>query len=344
MPMLDDWNDVKDKEIIELKKKDNEKRSWYQIPKRNVNYYHEFNFELTDWKTDGLIFLSSVVIIPFLISIFLYTLFPNTSDSIKQIVSQFIPVVTALVGFFFTLQRTRNNFWKKGLAFAYLFVIIPVFCVFFVSLLASFVSKESVKDLTTATLLSTIVQIISEVAIFVIFFNKDQDCSSVLKQTFKQNWKLLLLYVFCATIVLGFISEYLLGILFNQLTLVKDNSTNQQALIGPLFSSNKAIVYSYAVLLFISSVLVAPLCEEICTRYSFFGNVGNKWVSLIFCSLYFGYIHCGSSGDFVHLPSYLSAGIILSLVFISCRGNFVYSWMTHTMLNLIILIITFATI
>lgn len=323
-------------------------RKWYEIPARRVNYFHNFEFKLVDPVSDGLIFLTLILVLPFAGSLIGYLAFPEVSSSNMTIAVLSLSLICAIIGFVVTFMRSREKFFVNGLGFAYLFVILPDIIIVIGSIiLASFetgkteVWKAEYQD-DYSGFISIICQIIAEVAIIIWFMLKSRSGWSTLKLTFKDNWKMILIIVPIAVIVLYFISQFVFGWAYDKAIHETSDSANQAQLTQLLFSDNKKIRVSYIILLFISSILVAPLCEEIASRYSFFANTGNKWVALVCSSLYFGFLHCGQSGDFIHLPTYIAAGAILSMVFIVARGNYTYNWLTHMLMNLISFILILA--
>jgi ABC-type transport system involved in cytochrome c biogenesis permease subunit len=86
---------------------------------------------------------------------------------------------------------------------------------------------------------------------------------------------MLMIVFVCAAIVLFILSNLIFGMAYDKIFHLGE-SNNQGALTTLIDNPNAAIRISYIILLFISSILVAPLCEELCTRQSFFSNNGNK--------------------------------------------------------------------
>jgi membrane protease YdiL (CAAX protease family) len=324
-------------------------RAWYEIPPRRVNYFHGFNFKLVNPVADGIIFITMILIIPFLAAIIAYVAFPEISSSTTSIGVLVVSLITAIAGFTISFLRSREKFWKDGLGFAYLFVIMPDIVVMVGSLiLASFIAgktdewKMEYQDVLNA-FISMSCQMIAEIGIIVWFMLRSTSGWATLKLTFKDNWKMILIIVPIAVIALYFISQFLFGYVYDLVFKISDDSKNQNQLLALIDNPKAEIKISYIILLFISTILIAPLCEEISTRYSFFSNIGNKWVALVCSSLYFGFIHCGQTGDFIHLPTYIAAGVVLSMVFIVARGNYTYNWLTHVLMNLISFILILAT-
>lgn len=323
-------------------------RKWYEIPARRVNYYYEFDFKLVNPISDGLIFLTMILFIPFLASIVAYLVFPEFALASMSIVVLSISLVTAIIGFIITFMRSREKFFVNGLGFAYLFVILPDLIIVVGSIvLATFETgksnewKAEYQDIYNS-FISLACQMVAELGVIIWFMLKSKDGFGTFKLTFKENWKMILIIVPIAVLALYFISQFLFSWVYNLAINDTSDSTNQSQLLKLINNENAGIRISYIILLFISTILIAPLCEEIATRYSFFSNTGNKWVALVCSSLYFGFIHCGQSGDFIHLPTYIAAGAVLSMIFIVARGNYTYNWLTHMLMNLISFILILA--
>jgi membrane protease YdiL (CAAX protease family) len=340
MALLDDWNDVKAKEAVDPKTLG---RQWYEIPARNVNVTAPYNFKLVEPETDGVIFLTFVLFLPLIASIICYTVFKEVNTDTLTLIVNGIALACAVVGFVLTFVRTHEKTFNDGLAFAYFFVIIPYLAIIVGSLILSTLSKDLDQDTLNvySSFIAMACQTTSEITLIIWFLVKSDNTAQTLKQTFKENWKMLMIVFVCAAIVLFILSNLIFGMAYDKIFHLGE-SNNQGALTTLIDNPNTAIRISYIILLFISSILVAPLCEELCTRQSFFSNNGNKWLALVMCSIYFGYIHCGQTGDFIHMPSYIAAGFVLSMTFIVTRGNVTYTWMTHCVTNLVSFILIVA--
>lgn len=118
-----------------------------------------------------------------------------------------------------------------------------------------------------------------------------------------------------------------------------DSNNNQQSLI--------ALTQQSPILLFITTVIFAPIFEELVYRYSLFGVLRkkNRVLAYVVCLIVFGFIHfdytCFSSGDFsliktelVNLPAYMISGGILCYAY-EKNGSLISSITAHALNNLI---------
>jgi hypothetical protein len=79
-----------------------------------------------------------------------------------------------------------------------------------------------------------------------------------------------------------------------------------------------------AILLFIYTVLVAPLYEELLYRHLYYLGSGKRIIGFFFSAFVFAMMHV-QSGDLEHIFPYLIGGFGFSLVFNISRGNITYS-------------------
>ncbi|MFI3211665.1 MAG: CPBP family intramembrane glutamic endopeptidase, partial [Peptostreptococcaceae bacterium] len=124
-----------------------------------------------------------------------------------------------------------------------------------------------------------------------------------------------------------------------------------QGLIGYDSSSTNQIFIEVAlskatILTVISTVILGPIAEELIFRKCFFGLIKNKKLALLASSLVFGFIHIISSiGSFDFLETimllipYITAGILLGLIYIKTKLNIYYVTIIHILVNLISIIL-----
>lgn len=118
-----------------------------------------------------------------------------------------------------------------------------------------------------------------------------------------------------------------------------DSNNNQQALI--------ALTQQSPILLFITTVILAPVFEELVYRYGLFGLIHkkNRILSYVICLIIFGFIHfdytCITSGDMnfiktelINLPAYMISGGILCYSY-EKNGSLISSITAHALNNLI---------
>lgn len=314
-----------------------------QIPIRSVNSDYEYDFNIQNYKLEGLISLFTILIIPLISSIILTFIFNmNGTSNWTNVTQMGITVICAAIGFFIIYQRSNKHFWSDGLANVYLFVFVPVgFTLGGTIVVASLIGNGDKEKLNVVSQFTTIIcQGISEVIIITFALIKNKVLLARIKKTFCDNWKMIILVCSIAFLVLFLLSTIIFNYGWNQLFPDKENSQNQSQLVELIHSKNTTIKIAYIFVLFIFSVIIAPLCEEISCRDSVYTNSGNMWLGLCYSSIFFGFLHFGSTGDFINSPSYLSAGFVLSFLFIICRGNMTYTWITHMLYNLVAFVLT----
>lgn len=118
-----------------------------------------------------------------------------------------------------------------------------------------------------------------------------------------------------------------------------ESNVNQQSII--------LLVKSSPIPLFIMTVILAPIFEEIVYRYALFGALHkkNRWFAYIVCFTIFGLIHfdfsCFNNNDFeaikvelVNLPSYILSGGILCYAY-EKEDSIISSMIAHATNNLV---------
>ena len=125
------------------------------------------------------------------------------------------------------------------------------------------------------------------------------------------------------------------GLLFGQV----DSNANQEALVQ--------LTNQSPIILFLLTVVLAPIFEEIVYRYSLFGLIHkrNRYLAYLICLVIFGFIHfdfsCFSSTEpdaikveLLNLPAYLLSGGILCYAY-EKEDSLISSIVAHTTNNLI---------
>ncbi|ATZ19003.1 CAAX amino terminal membrane bound protease [Williamsoniiplasma somnilux] len=311
-----------------------------QIKENEQNKNFEFLFKVYNPKTDGIIFLLTALIIPFtslLIFRFAagmgYTDPGSQTDSYLTMGHMLVTLVSAIAGLIIFLQRDSKLFIKSGLIIFYLFEIVPVLSALIGSFILSLIYGTDVKDSAVANIIGLWFQIIGEIFIIIWAIQKTTDLKERIISTFKNDWKRLLLITIIGIITIVGICIFLWNVLFTT-----EKSNNQNQLESLLKSPNLAIRVSYTLTLFVLTVLIAPLAEELTSRHAWYVGTGNRTVGWLTSALFFGMIHV-SSGDIQNIGNYLIAGLILSSIFNISRGNVTYSWLVHAGYNLIALIL-----
>ncbi|ASP27877.1 CAAX amino terminal membrane bound protease [Spiroplasma corruscae] len=299
-----------------------------------------FNFNSLNYKVDGVIFILTSFVIPFLFSLFFRIFLDLKNNSTTQEILVYINLLSIIIGLVIFIIRNPKKILKNSYSMFYFFSILPtVMAVIILSISSPIVNDNNKKVLVS--FLSMISQILSEIIIIILAFVLDKKLGSRIVYTFKNEKISLLIWVLIGFLLLYFISSLFFSMLIEDFILKLPPSDNQDNLNSLLGSDSNAIKISYGILLFLLTILVAPICEEICMRESYFVNCSNGYIGIVFSTLNFGYIHYGSTGDFEHFMTYTSAALVLSTFFWFTKGNVTYTWLIHMLNNLIALIITF---
>lgn len=127
-------------------------------------------------------------------------------------------------------------------------------------------------------------------------------------------------------ILLGF--SYISSIILNLLNAGK--AENQETIEGVINSG-------YLLPMFIMTVFLAPICEELIFRKAIFELCNNKYIGLIISTFTFGFIHV-MQGDYINLISYAASGLAFGLIYIKNDKNVAITIFVHSLSNLISLI------
>lgn len=291
----------------------------------------KFKFNVFNPLIDGIIFATSILFVPLIVLMILkFTIHGNTEkDTANYINLVFVTVqiICSAVGCFILYKRDNQLFIRTNAIGIYAFIVVPFL---FVIILGSLILAIAGNNNVTSQLVSIILQTIAEIIIGIILFIKVPFLKERILLTLKNEWKKVLIVASIMTVVLFAIS---FGLIF----LAKKTS-NQSALEDLYNNSSVAVKAIYSIFLFIFSVIVAPMVEELAFRDSIFTGVGNKWFALIVSSLAFSMVHVGM-GDVENIYVYFIPGLILSATFIFTEGNVTYTWLTHLGSNFITFIL-----
>ncbi|WP_031542612.1 CPBP family intramembrane glutamic endopeptidase [Mesoplasma photuris] len=317
------------------------------IKKVDIDKEHNFLFNVYDAKKDGIIFWTTILVIP-MISLFIFRFAFKMSDGGADwlpLVNQLFTIISASIGGFVLYKRNTRLFVKSGLFIFYLFLIIPFVLSMFGSMIVSIIPGATFEDdlgiikiSGIGQIFTTWFQIVGEIIVVLLAFKYTIDLKERFINTFKNNWKLLIIIG-----VIGAAIMFLISFGYNEaasaITGNENISNNQSSLESGLSKDNPlAARIGYAITLFILTVLVAPLAEELATRNAVFTGSGNRTVGLIVSLLYFGLIHM-ASGDVENILGYILGGVVLSFLFVLVKGNTTYVWVVHMLNNLIAMII-----
>ncbi|ATZ21808.1 CPBP family intramembrane glutamic endopeptidase [Mesoplasma tabanidae] len=298
----------------------------------------KFKFNVFNPLIDGIIFATSVLFVPLIVLIILkFTV--NTSSvedtqSIINLVFVSVQIICSAIGCFVLYKRDNELFTRTNAFGIYAFIVLPfLFVIILGSLFLALSGWNSKSNLVATQFVLMSLQIIAEIVVGIILFIKVPFLKDRIFWTLKKEWKKVLVVVLFMTIIL-------FGASFG-LSFIEVETSNQSALEEIYKNSSITVKIFYSILLFIFSVIVAPIVEELAFRDSIFTGTGNKWFAMIVSSLAFAMVHVGM-GDVQNIYIYLIPGIILSATFIYTEGNVTYSWLVHLGSNLITFILMIA--
>ena len=169
--------------------------------------------------------------------------------------------------------------------------------------------------------------------------------------TFKENEKNKTM-----TILASFGIFYIISLFFQNLVLSIEESYNLgQKLMGMTdfintTSDNQTVIEQMmksagAIPMFLSAVVLGPICEELVFRKAFFDIIKKPEIALIVSSLVFGSIHIFSSIGFysaleiflMTIP-YVASGVALGYIYIRSKQNIWIPIIVHTLSNFISMI------
>ncbi|AAT75922.1 CAAX amino terminal membrane bound protease [Mesoplasma florum L1] len=291
----------------------------------------KFKFNVFNPLIDGIIFATSVLFVPLIVLIILkFTINANTEEDTQSIINLVfvsVQIFCSAIGCFVLYKRDNELFTRTNAFGIYAFIVLPFLFVIILGSLFLALSGWNSKNNPVATqFVSMTLQIIAEVVVGIILFIKVPFLKDRIFLTLKKEWKKVIVVVLIMTIVLFAVSF--------GLSFIEKETANQNALSEIYKNSSITVKIFYSILLFIFSVVVAPLVEELAFRDSIFTGVGNKWFAMIISSLAFAMVHVGM-GDVQNIYIYLIPSIILSATFIYTEGNVTYSWLVHLGSNLI---------
>lgn len=315
----------------------------FSIKDTNVDQAYPFDFKFYKPKIEGMIILFSLVILPLVTVIFLNVFKKelNITDSRIGLIFQISSIVFTIIGGLIFWSRNPVSFWKSGVGILFGFpIFLQLFAIFF-SLLANVFNVLKNNGVWTQ-IYNLLIQTVAEILIIIFAFNKISNLKNKVKQTLKENKKLLIPISIGFAVVAFIVGNTLYSLIISQLNLNLGKSENQKSLVSP-FQNDGIGKYIYMIIFIILTIFIAPLCEEIIARQALFTGVSNKVLSIITSSLYFGVLHI-SSGDVYNIFPYVIGGFFFSLAFSISKGNLTYSWFSHSIYNTISVVLIIASL
>lgn len=141
------------------------------------------------------------------------------------------------------------------------------------------------------------------------------------------NWKNGIIYG-----LIAIASEIFVSLLITSFVGLQETNGNQVAV--------EELITGYPTLMFIVSVIIGPMCEELTYRVGLFGFIRkrNETLGLIISAFVFAFIHIdfvdfSLMAELTAFPIYLTIGVVFGLAY--KKGGLPCSYVAHAMINLI---------
>lgn len=159
------------------------------------------------------------------------------------------------------------------------------------------------------------------------------------KKTIKDDFKNFISkwWKFLIVIIVGFgllyLSNYLMGIIYEKLGLGGQTSQNQQGIIDALNGSTVPFVVMY-------TVILAPIFEEIVFRKLFYTALKKftklpSWAIVLIISAAFAFIHVSDAQSLVFFPQYFVLALLITGAYALTKENLFVSIGLHFLNNFV---------
>lgn len=290
------------------------------------------NFNLD--KIDRLTIVSTIFFFPILLSIVLFNIKENVSNSI-EIISQLnrwvVNLAIPIIGLIVCFARHGLKFFFNKIMIYYWWVIIWPLIISLISLSSSSTfSMVSTNVVISATQIINLVLnvIISVILIFFLMY-RNNTILVMWKRTVKDKF-IILIVVVSISIALYFLLNFLFGLIQKH---IDPTASDNQNMIG--FDKNSGFSIAQTLLL---SVCAAPFIEEFIYRYILSNVLRNRWYAIFFTAVLFAFAHITSTLDWSHFIIYLPLGLVSGLVYYLCRNIFI-NITIHFLVNFIAFIV-----
>ncbi|MFU0252426.1 lysostaphin resistance A-like protein [Spiroplasma sp. Moj] len=305
----------------------NPKRAWYELKPTLVDCAAPFAFNLVKLKNTGYIFLGTAIFAPFFINILISYIFTHNEYALAGM--NFISWIIVTVGSYFVISGAQNEIMRSGaIAFYYFYFIPNIIGLVIGTIVNQFHPSDSVK--TTINLLTLIIA--GLVTIFILYRSSPLIFEKI-KLTLKQDCKRL--FVVCSISIIAVFSIHLFFVYLQSL-ITATTSNNQNNLIKGLDK------WWNIAFLFIYTILIAPVVEELATRHGIFSLSGNKWLGFVASTIFFAGMHVAGTGEWEHFIGYIGASLTLGMLFLIVNGNVTYTIIPHAGYNCIVAILMLA--
>ncbi|ARU92239.1 CAAX amino terminal membrane bound protease [Spiroplasma clarkii] len=316
---------------IDEQEPEKELNSFQKFQNKYYGLEHKFEFDKGNWKVNGMIFVVTAIIIPFTFSVIATLVFGLGKSENQSVASyvQILQIISIFVGFVVLIGREKNYIYN-GKAWLFFYSVLPIA---FAIALSMVIGQLLNKNQFLEAMLNIWIMIISCGTVLLMVFIIDKNFVKNFKESLSKRFLPLFLTALVGAFVL-FVAQIGVSQLEN-LWAPSTDSNNQSSIIGILKGDDATRTEKtiYALSIFIYTVLIAPLIEEIVYRYCWNLNTSNRWFGFVTSAIAFGFVHYGITGDYAHALSYTVAGFVFSGVFLWTKGNTVACWWTHLFNN-----------
>ncbi|WP_434414598.1 CPBP family intramembrane metalloprotease [symbiont of Argiope bruennichi] len=273
-----------------------------------------------------LTFLFFFLFLPIVSTIIIRSLTVPDFDYSKSIFNPvFICGLFYTFGFIFLYSQLKFQFTLKtgGWSFIYYQVGLFIFSMLISLVISPLKSKTSENVFELLILLS---QGIFEIILVIFYFKQCQIVKTNLFATIKKKW-----FIIIFTTIFLLILINLIFYIYNNIFNFHFFSSNQDSIDNLL--KNGGIFAQ--ILIFLSTVIIAPICEEIVFREGIYKICGNKYLALFSSAIIFSFVHVNI--DIENFFQYFFIASMLSLTYFFTR-SVAFTIPLHASINLIVLI------
>lgn len=321
-----------------IEENDKSKNRFLAFQSKYYDLENNFEFNQDNWKINGMIFASTALFIPFLMSLTSFLFFDLQTNEVTQLIVELIRIISITIGFIILgTKKTMKKYIKNGYGWLFFYTVIPIISQIIFGIFAVFLMNNSEYFMAIIGIMSAVISMLF-LSIWIIIVDKK------MTKTIKESFKIHPGSMIVTGLIGSLIAIILINFAFSYLeSLWSDGiAANQDALIsilGPESSASMNQKIIYAILLGVYVVIIAPFIEEAVVRQCWNLNTSNKWFGFITSSIFFGFLHYGSTGDFAFALSYTAAGFIFGGLFLWSKGNITVVWLAHLFNNIVAFII-----
>lgn len=311
------------------------------IIKRNFKTLYDkksFSFKAS---IDEWIVLFAFLIIPFISNCFYSAgILYDKSNNNSLLIQSIIPIIFGLIAILFlSLKNGPGYILQSGiLPFILYFFVMHIILPFIIApIITSFWQNPTNSEKITYEINGIVVlcQCVLQIVIIGIVLVFMPDLRKKYIAFF--NVKKVLIYIiigllgFLITLLLNFIFTSIYNVFFLNINNSLTSSSNESTIDNILKYAPYSFIYMYLLI-----ILVGPLTEELCTRYSIFKFFKNKILAIFTSILFFAAMH--TETDMEHIFLYLGAGFGFTIIYIIgdlyTKNGVVCSSLSHIIFNI----------